>query len=117
MLRTITAFAAVATLAVVPQAALADDPAATHTVVTSSSGAVTAVCQTPNRVGVACAYGAWGHYIDGCTVRLACPGHVRVCAATSGSAIATSITRGQRVTLNSRMRAFSRSGGVIWYAT
>jgi hypothetical protein len=41
-------------------------------------------------------------------VRLTCPSHLSVCAAKAESRIATASYRGQRVTLNSRMRAFSK---------
>jgi hypothetical protein len=114
MRKTITSLLALGALAAGAQPAVADDPAATTSTWNYGTG-VMSTCQTENKAGVAGQYGAWGWYIDGCTVRLACPAHLRVCAARSESRIVSEPYRGQRVTLNSRMRVFSSSGGLIWY--
>ena len=53
-------------------------------------------------------YGAWGYFVDGCTVRLTCPTRLRAASRPESRSW-------QRVTLNSRLRAFSSSGNVIWY--
>jgi hypothetical protein len=114
MRKTISSLLAVAALAVAAQPAAADDPAAATTTSDYGSG-VTSTCQTPSRVGVFGQYGAWGYFVDGCTVRLTCPAYLQVCAANAESRIVSEPFRGQRVTLNSRLRAFSSSGLVIWY--
>ena len=114
MRKTISSLLAVAALAVAAQPAAADDPSATTTTWNYGSG-VMSTCETPSRAGVLGQYGAWGYFVDGCTVRLTCPAHLRVCAARAESRIVSEPARGQRVTLNSRLRAFSSSGNVIWY--
>src|SRR5688572_4582652 len=100
MRKTITSLLALGALAAGAQPAVADDPAATTSTWNYGTG-VMSTCQTENKAGVAGQYGAWGWYIDGCTVRLACPAHLRVCAARSESRIVSEPYRGQRVTLNS----------------
>jgi hypothetical protein len=107
MRKTIAMLFALAGLAASAQPALADNPAATTTNWDYGNGVVSS-CTTPDARGDFGAFGAWGFYIDGCTVRLTCPAHLSVCAAKAESRINTRINRGQRVTLNSRMRAFSR---------
>jgi len=62
-----------------------------------------------HQVGEQGAYGAWGHYIDGCTVQLTCPAHVEVCEASEDSRINTEAAQGDKVTLNSRIRVYSSS--------
>jgi hypothetical protein len=114
MRKTLIALGAIAAFAAAAQPAAADDPNATQTTNDYGSGVI-ASCKTPNKSGVAGQYGAWGHYIDGCTVRLTCPAHLQVCQANAESRIGTEYYRGQRVTLNSRMRAFSASGNEIWF--
>ena len=96
------------------QQAAADDPGATHRNLPSSTG-VSQVCQTPPRVGVEGAFGSWGHYVDGCTVRLTCPSHLKTCQLDGLSTIRTESFLGHRVTLNSRIRAFLASGREIHY--
>jgi hypothetical protein len=64
---------------------------------------------------VAGAFGAWGHYVDGCTVQLTCPAHLQVCSAHASSRINTEKSVGHKVTLNSRLRAISPSGNVFWF--
>jgi hypothetical protein len=114
MRKTITSLLALGALAVAAQPAAADDPAAVTTTSYYGSG-VSSTCQTPDKLGVAGQYGAWGYYIDGCTVRLTCPSYLRVCAANANSQIVSTPARGQRVTMNSRLRAFSSSGYLFWY--
>jgi hypothetical protein len=114
MRKTITSLLALAAFAAAAQPAAADDPAATTTTSYTATGA-TSTCQTPDKIGVDGQYGAWGYYIDGCTVRLSCPAYLQVCAANADSRIVSSPARGQRVTLNSRMRVFSSSDYLIWY--
>jgi len=63
---------AVFALAVAAQPAAAD----TTAYISSSSpspGVQKAACSAAWQVGVPGQYGAWGAYIDGCTVALACP--------------------------------------------
>ena len=114
MRKTIASLLALGALAVGAQPALADDPAATTTTSWNASG-VTSTCQTPDKIGVSGQYGAWGYYVDGCTVRLTCPSYLSVCSANANSRIVSAPDRGQRVTLNSRLRAFSSSGSLFWY--
>jgi hypothetical protein len=114
MRKILASLLALGALAVAAQPASADDPAAVTTTSWSASG-VTSTCQTPDQVGVYGQYGAWGYYVDGCTVRLACPSYLRVCSANANSRIVSGPDRGQRVTLNSRLRAFSASGTLFWY--
>jgi len=114
MRKTIASLLALGALAVAAQPAIADDPAATTTTTGNAFG-VTSTCQTPDKVGVFGQYGAWGYYLDGCTVRLTCPSYLSVCSASAASRIVTTPDRGQRVTLNSRLRAFSSSGYLFWY--
>jgi hypothetical protein len=112
MRKSITTLFAVTALAVGAQPAAADDPAATTTA-RGHVGGVVVSCVTPDRVGVAGAFGAWGHYVDGCTVRRTCVD--QVCSAAGDSQINTEANRGHAVTLNSRLRAFSASGNNIWF--
>ncbi len=117
MRKTFIALAAAGSLAGFAAAAgpaSADDPNATTTNNDYGRGVIQ-TCDTPFKSGVAGQYGAWGHYIDGCTVRVTCPSYQSVCAAKAESRIGTQSYRGQRVTMNSRMRVFSSSGNQIWY--
>jgi hypothetical protein len=114
MRKTIASLLALGALALGAQPAMADDPAAVTN--TSWNGAgYTSTCQTPDKIGVSGQYGAWGYYVDGCTVRLTCPSYLSVCSANASSRIVSAPDRGQRVTLNSRLRAFSASGSLFWY--
>jgi hypothetical protein len=74
-----------------------------------------ATCETANKTGVKGQGCAWGHYIDGCTVKLTCPTSVRICSAKAESKILTENRIGHRVTLNSRMRVFSASMTEFWH--
>ena len=102
LLAVATALLAAAALLATAQSGAADDPEAS---VRTFNGAndVTQVCQTPQRVGVPGAFGAWGHYVDGCTVRLTCPSHLSTCRTEATSLIRTQNFLGHKVTLNSRI--------------
>lgn len=112
LLAVATALLAAAALLATAQSGAADDPEAS---VRTFNGAndVTQVCQTPQRVGVPGAFGAWGHYVDGCTVRLTCPSHLSTCRTEGTSLIRTQNFLGHKVTLNSRIRAFLAGGTEI----
>ena len=76
----------------------------------------TYACRTGYTWGVNGEYGAWGEFIDGCTVRLNCPvseyktNDVVGCAVSGYSYIDNYFHRGERVTMNSRTRRFERGG-------
>lgn len=72
-------------------------------------------CRTPMWVGKPGAYGAWGNYNSGCELRLYCPTTYRVCTVKMEGAINSERSLGQRVTLNSRITAFSTSGTKFWH--
>jgi hypothetical protein len=78
------------------------------------------VCDTPYSYGVAYQYGAWGDYVDGCTVRLTCPpAHRRSCRVTSDATF-TSLYLGResKVTQNARLRVFpdaTSNAAIRWY--
>ena len=117
MRKILTTVAAIAALGVAAQPAAADDPGATEW---SYYGQNTLLkgCSTPARAGVQGQYGAWGHYIDGCTVRTWCPNYATRCKATGEAWIGTSSRMGHRVALNSRLRRFYSSGTVAgWQDT
>ena len=111
---TLCTVGALVALGAVAQPAAADDPNARTTTNDYGNGVI-ATCKAPNKTGVAGEYGAWGHYIDGCTVTVTCPAHLQVCEAAPESRIGTQVYRGHRVTLNSRTRAFLNSGTEIWH--
>ena len=111
MRKTITSLLALGALAVAAQPAAADDPAATTTTTDYGSG-VTSTCQTPDKIGVDGQYGAWGYYIDGCTVRLTCTNVAGNCKVSSRSIITTETWAGHRVTLNSRIRIYGTDGSL-----
>ena len=106
MRKTITMLLTLGALAAGAQPALADNPAATTTNWDYGNGVIQ-TCKTPDVQGVRGAFGAWGFYVDGCTVRLTCPSHLTVCAAKAETRIGLADYRGERVTMNSRLRAFS----------
>lgn len=98
--------------------AAADDPGAwnytTHGYSTPGTISQGGGCQTPYKPGVFGQYGAWGYYIDGCTtVMLECPAQWR-CEVHDRSYIMTEHYRGERVTMNSRVRVFSSAGQLLW---
>jgi hypothetical protein len=100
--------------------AAADDPGArfsTTSYGTGPGGGTLGSCEVGPKSGVPGQYGAWGNYIDGCTVRLKCPAGTTVttCEASSESRIGLSTYNGQNVSLNSRLRVFSSSGYNFWF--
>jgi len=100
MRKTITALLAAAALAAVAaQPASADAPS---TVTTST---YSAACKTIWQYGVTFQYGAWGNYIDGCTVSWKCPPEWGYCEVYGRSTIETQEATGNRVTLNQRTRS------------
>ena len=72
-------------------------------------------CRTPMWIGKPGAYGAWGNYNSGCEMRLYCPNTAQVCTVRTESAINSERSIGQRVTMNSRITAFSASGVKFWH--
>ena len=98
--------------------AAADDPSASHYYSTSYSTpyslSYSGGCKTPYKTGVFGQYGAWGYYIDGCTtVMLECPAQYSRCEVSDRSFITTEYWRGDRVTMNSRVRVFSSAGQLL----
>ena len=61
-------------------------------------------------------YGAWGYFVDGCTVGpLSCPSP-RGCSATMRTSIGLLRSRGDRVTQNARLRRFDANGNVFGWS-
>jgi hypothetical protein len=105
--------AALATLAVAASPAAADDPAAVPWSYYGQNNHLTG-CTTPAKAGVPGQWGAWGSYVDGCTVRTWCPDYAVRCRVTGEAWISRwDGWTGQRVTLNSRLRRFFRSGALM----
>jgi hypothetical protein len=77
------------------------------------------VCDTPYSYGVAYQYGAWGDYVDGCTVRLTCPAtNPRPCLVISDATFSALVFgRYSKVTQNARLRVFptATSGSASWW--
>lgn len=69
-------------------------------------------CSPDYQSGLNGLYGAWGYYIDGCTVRLTCPNIGGNCKVSNRSTITTESWAGHRVTLNSRIRIHGTDGSV-----
>jgi opacity protein-like surface antigen len=111
---TAIALLAAAALAVGAQPAAADveDPVVTKQ--TFADG-VRVACDAGWQLGEAGAFGAWGHFVDGCTATVQCPTHLRTCEATGGGQISTRRYLGHKLTLNSRLRAFLQGGTEIWH--
>ena len=99
MRKTLSALLAAAALA-----AVAAQPAAADVPSTVEKWSWGARCTTPWQYGVY-AYGAWGLYIDGCTVSWTCPREWRSCWVYGRSTIETQEATGNRVTLNQRTRS------------
>ncbi len=72
-------------------------------------------CRTPYWIGQKGAYGAQGYYNSGCTVKLTCPTFARTCQARGEGANNSEANRGENVSLNSRLRAFSASSTQFWF--
>ena len=60
-------------------------------------------------------WGAWGYYVDGCTVRLGCPSTRAWCLAERRTNFGTFRQIGLKVTQNARLRAFNNAGQVTWF--
>ena len=76
-----------------------------------SSTQIYQVCDTPYSYGVPFAYGAWGDFVDGCTVRLTCPSaNPRPCRVSSDAEF-TALVYGRysKVTQNARLRVFANA--------
>jgi hypothetical protein len=120
MKKTIAILAALAAVAagvsVTASPAAADSPSATYTNGGNPGivGTRTQTCDTFQTRGVLGAYGAWGYYIDGCTVRVACGSYARWCVARGDSSIGLLMARGDRVTVNSRLRIDDAAGQMTW---
>jgi hypothetical protein len=70
-------------------------------------------CVMPEQTGVPGAYGAWGNFIYGCTVKLTCPHRFRACVVDQRSGILANGPNPE-VSLNSRLRLYNRSGRLAW---
>ena len=74
-------------------------------------------CQTPQSQGALGQYGAWGYYIDGCTVKETCSRfNSKGCLVRSYTNISLTTHRGDRVTQNARLRAFNSSDQVFGWS-
>jgi hypothetical protein len=77
-------------------------------------------CTTPGSLGAPFAYGGWGDYIDGCTVRLTCPrSNGRACGVSMNAYIVSNVgSTGRRgkVTQNARLTMYGplASSPVTW---
>ena len=121
MRKTLATLAVVATSAVAFGSAAgpasADDPNATYLQGGTMGASRTLSCQTKYKTGVLGQYGASGYYIDGCTAKLECPAStglypVKQCDVSSYTYIDTSTYRGDRVSMNARIRRLDRYGSV-----
>ncbi len=77
-------------------------------------------CTTPGSLGAPFVYGAWGDYIDGCTVRLTCPrSNARPCSVSMNAYIVSNVgSTGRRgkVTQNARLTTYSPvSAAPAWW--
>ena len=66
-------------------------------------------CTTPYHPGIAGVGGAWGAYVDGCTVKVRCM-FKEGCTVGGRGTIHDEVFAGSRVTLNSRLRVLDTSG-------
>jgi surface antigen len=94
--------------------ASADDPNVTYNSYEVLGVSDSLGCTTTYKFGGFHQYGAWGNFIDGCTVTLTCPVMegiaVQRCDVNSYSSIRTYYLRGERVTMNARLRRFEAGG-------
>jgi hypothetical protein len=82
----------------------------------STSSSFGEKCQNFQSYGVRYQYGAWGYFVDGCTVGpLTCPSP-RGCSATMRTSIGLLRSRGDRVTQNARLRRFDAYGNVFGWS-
>jgi hypothetical protein len=114
MRKTLTALLTFAVLAGAAAPAMADDPNAVHTR-NADAKTIWGGCKTAYKPGVDYQYGAWGAYLDGCTVKLQCPVYKATCMVLTRGHINTSPYYGRPVTLNSRVRVFSASNTLYWW--
>jgi hypothetical protein len=73
-------------------------------------------CITPASAGVFGQFGAWGDYVDGCTVQLSCPRQTvatQKCRAWLGSSIDMGLDRRFKVTQNARIRQLDNQQRVV----
>jgi len=95
--------------------ASADDPYVTYSNGGTPGYSRTYSCATQYKFGGFGQYGAWGNFIDGCTVKLTCPANtglmdVQRCDVSGYSFIDNYYYRGERVTMNARIRRFEGGG-------
>jgi hypothetical protein len=106
--------AALAGLATAAGPAHADVSNATVTAIGTPGQTYGLKCQTPHSSGVLGQYGAWGFYVDGCTVRVPCRNANNWwqgrCTARSTTTITTGYWSGDRVTMNARLRELAPTG-------
>lgn len=111
---TVAALAALAVLGTAAGPAAADVPNATVTSIGTPGQTYGLKCQTPYSPGVLGQYGAWGYYIDGCTVKVYCHNAngwwQGRCTARTTTTITTYNWTGDRVTMNARLRELSPTG-------
>jgi hypothetical protein len=121
MRKTLATLAAVAAVAAAfgtaASPASADDPNVTWSRDGYAGFSSSLGCATQYKRGVNGQYGAWGFYIDGCTSKLTCPVNtglfqVRYCDVSTYTFIDTYTHRGDRVTMNARLRRFDTNGNV-----
>ena len=121
MRKTLATLAAVAAAAAafgtVAGPASADDPNVTYAYGYSPGVFHAYSCATTFKSGAFGQYGAWGNFIDGCTVKLTCPYNTglfqtKYCDVSGYSFIDTYYHRGDRVTMNARIRRFDTDGNV-----
>ena len=101
--------------------AAADDPNVSYSHGGTMAASRSFGCATQYKRGVLGQYGASGYFIDGCTVKLDCPantglGPVKHCDVSSYTYIDTNIDRGDRVSMNARLRRFDRYGSVYGWS-
>jgi hypothetical protein len=73
-------------------------------------------CTTPQWIGTEATAGANGWFNRGCAVKVACPPEARVCRVTAeGRHVLERAVDGERVSLNSRITAFSASDVAFWF--
>ena len=125
MRKTLATLAALATGAVAfgiaAGPASADDPNVTYLQGGTPSASRTLSCQTQYKTGVNGQYGAAGYFIDGCTAKLSCPVNtglfnVKQCDVSSYTYIDTNTYRGDRVSMNARIRRFDGNGSVYGWS-
>lgn len=93
----------------------ADAGAPTVTTTTLTNGTL-GECRTPAWIGTSGLAGADGFFQPGCAVKVACPPDARTCKASAESRHTLERAAGEdRVSLNSRVTAFSASGTAFFF--